>query len=130
MAWTFYIGITNDKKPGLEVMESQLYWGYWDTDSKEDKGLQSIKVGEAIRAFNVKSAFGPNGYKFSCLWKDANQTSKILYGGVSLYTNMSYNASMESSQFLTNESDVNEKWSTSEGSIYISSNGTFYYSTC
>ncbi|GLC90171.1 hypothetical protein [Lysinibacillus piscis] len=95
MAWTFSLRITNDTDRDLEVVESQLHWGYWNTDGEEDKGPQPIRAGETIQAVGVKSAFGTNGYEFSCSWKDNNQNSEGImqapYGVVSLYVNVPYN---------------------------------------
>lgn len=95
MAWTFYVNITNDTDRDLEVVESQLHWGYWNTNGEEDKGPQTIKAGETIQAVGVKSAFGPNGYEFSCSWKDNNRNGEAPYGVVSLYVNVPYNNANE-----------------------------------
>ena len=43
MAWTFSFNVTNDTDRDLELVESQLHWGYWNTNGEEDKGPQSIK---------------------------------------------------------------------------------------
>ncbi len=91
MTWTFYLNVTNDTDRDLELVESQLHWGYWNTDGEEDKKPQSIKAGETIQAVGTKSAFGPNGYEFSCSWKDQNNTTQTPYGVVSLYVNVPYN---------------------------------------
>lgn len=91
MTWTFYLNVTNDTDRDLELVESQLHWGYWNTDGEEDKKPQTIKAGETIQAVGAKSAFGPNGYEFSCSWKDQNNTTQSPYGVVSLYVNVPYN---------------------------------------
>lgn len=91
MAWTFYLNVTNDTDRDLELIESQLHWGYWNTDGEEDKKPQTIKAGQTIQAVGAKSAFGPNGYEFSCSWKDKNSETQAPYGVISLYVNVPYN---------------------------------------
>ncbi|WP_342535261.1 hypothetical protein MHI04_00850 [Lysinibacillus sp. FSL K6-1151] len=91
MTWTFYLNVTNDTDRDLELVESQLHWGYWNTGGEEDKEPQSIKAGETIQAVGAKSAFGPNGYEFSCSWKDKNNEYQAPYGVISLYVNVPYN---------------------------------------
>ncbi|MFJ7408877.1 MULTISPECIES: hypothetical protein [unclassified Lysinibacillus] len=91
MAWTFYLNVTNDTDRDLELVESQLHWGYWNTDGEEDKKPQTIKAGQTIQAVGAKSAFGPNGYEFSCSWKDKNSEMQAPYGVISLYVNVPYN---------------------------------------
>ncbi|WP_155593421.1 hypothetical protein [Lysinibacillus cavernae] len=97
MTWTFYLNVTNDTDRDLELVESQLHWGYWNTDGEEDKKPQAIKAGQTIQAVGAKSAFGPNGYEFSCSWKDKNNETQAPYGVISLYVNVPYNDPNEAS---------------------------------
>ena len=113
MAWTFYLNVTNDTERDLEVVESQLHWGYWNTNGEEDKGPQAIKAGETVQVVGVKSAFGPNGYEFSCSWKDNNVDSngekQFPYGVVSLYVNVPYNDPNEATYSVNGYFEV-EEW--------------------
>lgn len=97
MAWTFFLNITNDTDRDLEVVESQLHWGYWNTNGEEDKEVQVIKAGETAQGVGVKSAFGPNGYEFSCSWKDNNKDkngeNQLPYGVVSVYVDVPHSGS-------------------------------------
>lgn len=49
MTWTFYLNVTNDTDRDLELVESQLHWGYWNTGGEEDKEPQSIKAGKRFK---------------------------------------------------------------------------------
>jgi len=124
MAWTFSLNVTNDTDRDLELVELQLHWGYWNTNGEENKGPQSIKAGETIQAVGVKSAFGPNGYEFSCSWKDNNkdQEGKMLepYGVVSLYVNVPYNNPNEAACRANGYFEVNEwKGITHDGHNFV-----------
>lgn len=124
MAWTFSLNVTNDTDRDLELVESQLHWGYWNTNGEEDKGPQSIKAGQTIQAVGVKSAFGPNGYEFSCSWKDNNKNHEgnmqEPYGVVSLYVNVPYNNPNEATCRANGYFEVNEwKGITHDGHNFV-----------
>ncbi len=97
MTWTFYLNITNNTDRDLEVLSSQLYWGYWNTNGQEDKGPQIIHSGRSVQAVGVKAAAGPNGYEFSCSWKDKNKANELPYGVISLYVDVPHRSSNKAS---------------------------------
>lgn len=102
MAWAFYLNVTNDTDWDLEVVESQLHLGYWNTSGEEDKELQVIKAGETIQAVGVKSVFGPNGYECSCFWRDKVSSAEKSYGTVTLKLNVPHKSKNEAECMATN----------------------------
>ncbi|MFT9847665.1 hypothetical protein [Aneurinibacillus sp. REN35] len=93
MAWTFLLHIKNDTDRELEVVQSQLHWGYWNTDNQENNGPKNILPGETVQAVGVNASFGPNGYEFSCSWKDKTPKGELPYGVLSLSVDVPHRGS-------------------------------------
>lgn len=82
--WTFSLIITNATDRELEVYQSQLHWGNWNTNNIEDHGPINIPPKTTLQAMGVKAASGPNGYECSCSWRDKAPSSEKSYGIVSM----------------------------------------------
>ena len=82
--WTFSLMITNATDRELEVFQSQLAWGIWNTDDMEDKKPVNIPPNTTIQALGIKASTGPNGYECSCSWRDIVPPGEKSYGTISI----------------------------------------------
>jgi len=82
--WTFSLMITNATDRELEVFQSQLEWGIWNTQDEEDRKPVSIPPNTTLQALGIKASTGPNGYECSCSWRDKVQPGEKSYGTISL----------------------------------------------
>lgn len=93
--WTFSLMITNATDRELEVFQSQLAWGIWNTDDMEDQKPVNIPPNTTLQALGIKASTGPNGYECSCSWRDIVPQGGKSYGTISIALDVPQKAKIE-----------------------------------
>ncbi|MFT9847666.1 hypothetical protein [Aneurinibacillus sp. REN35] len=108
MSWTFALNITNATDRELIVVNPQLHWGDWNTDNEENKEPKNIPPKTTVQAVGVKAASGPNGYEFSCSWKDHAPKGQSSYGMLTLSIDVPYMGSNKATCKTTGDLRIDE----------------------
>ncbi|MGY5690330.1 hypothetical protein ACXHQ2_08405 [Vibrio chemaguriensis] len=96
--WKFKLYINNQTSRTLKVDSPELQWGFWYTNSEDNKKPVDVKPGQNIEALGIRAADGTaTGYECNCVWIDptsAEEEPNI--GSIYLKVDVPYSANNDS----------------------------------